>query len=191
MIRGHRLDIRRNSHIRYPPMKMFQAGVKKSMHGRRLSAGDFGGSVRAAPVWTINGCLKRGTSSGKAGVMSTIPSWFSRRRYWHRGLAVCAMLAAVVFSAAPAASAASPAQTGGRVAAAHPSGPVRESRALSVPDIAGRGCSSSTVTWVHLYNTNGHDYCYGGKGTISGLRRVPDLPSFMQYAVVGRYLRRL
>ena len=25
----------------------------------------------------------------------------------------------------------------------------------------------------------------------SGLRRVPDLPSFMQYAVVGRYLRRL
>ncbi len=25
----------------------------------------------------------------------------------------------------------------------------------------------------------------------AGLRRVPDLPSFMQYAVVGRYLRRL
>ena len=24
-----------------------------------------------------------------------------------------------------------------------------------------------------------------------GLRRVPDLPSFMQYAVVGQYLRRL
>jgi predicted phosphodiesterase len=25
----------------------------------------------------------------------------------------------------------------------------------------------------------------------AGLRRVPDLPSFMQYAVVRRYLRRL
>jgi restriction system protein len=25
----------------------------------------------------------------------------------------------------------------------------------------------------------------------AGLRRVPDLPSFMHYAVVGRYLRRL
>jgi hypothetical protein len=25
----------------------------------------------------------------------------------------------------------------------------------------------------------------------SGLRRVPDLPGFMRYAVVGRYLRRL
>ena len=28
-------------------------------------------------------------------------------------------------------------------------------------------------------------------GLTPGLRRVPDLPSFMQYAVVGRYLRRL
>ena len=30
-----------------------------------------------------------------------------------------------------------------------------------------------------------------GRAGWPGLRRVPDLPSFMQYAVVGRYLRRL
>jgi hypothetical protein len=33
--------------------------------------------------------------------------------------------------------------------------------------------------------------CAFAGASVAGLRRVPDLPSFMQYAVVGRYLRRL